>query len=116
MHNSPRTIPGPGSLPGSVCFPKERAAHFTQRRVLTRYLGTVGAVEPQLGVRELQAGDRLLLSSDGLYSSLGGEHLAFLLGQSQEAGELAAHLVAEARESGKHPLDNLTALVALLAG
>jgi protein phosphatase len=93
---------------------EEQAAHSTQRNVLTRYLGTANAVEPQLGMRELEAGDRLLLCSDGLYNSLGEERLARLLGEELEPEDLAAQLVAQAKAGGGRQLDNITALVALV--
>lgn len=93
---------------------EEEAACSAQRNVLTRYLGTASAVDPQLGRRQLQPGDRLLLCSDGLYNSLGSERIVGLLGGDMGPRELAEQLVGEALEKGGENLDNVTALMVMI--
>lgn len=95
---------------------EEEAARSAQRNVLTRYLGTASAVAPQLGRRQLQPGDRLLLCSDGLYNSLGSERMVGLLGGDMGPRELAEQLVGEAVEKGGENVDNVTALVVMIEG
>lgn len=91
---------------------EEGAARSAKRNVLMRFLGTTNEVVPQLGVRDLRGGDRLLLCSDGLYNNLGEGQLALLLREAAEPEGLAAQLVATAKSRGGGRLDNMTALVA----
>ncbi len=89
----------------------EALARSVYRHVLSRWLGTIRPVEPQLGQCQLESGDRLLLCSDGLYGEVDEDGLCTLLGAAQSAGEIAKALVAAARENGTGKLDNITALV-----
>ncbi|MFA6112277.1 MAG: protein phosphatase 2C domain-containing protein [Candidatus Latescibacterota bacterium] len=95
-------------------FSPEEAMRSRNRHLLTRYLGTAGPVEPQLGTRPVQAGTRLLMCSDGLYDKVGPERLNALLADDQPSEAVAGRLVATARGSGRTDLDNITALVVRL--
>jgi PPM family protein phosphatase len=89
----------------------EEGAKSRFRHVLSRSLGTIRQAVPEFGHLLLWAGDRLLLCSDGLYGPVPLPQLGALLGGSGAAGQLADELVAEARNSGRTGLDNITGLV-----
>lgn len=93
----------------------EQARHSPPHNLLTRYLGTVAAVKPQLDTVPLRVGDRLLLCSDGLYNCLEHQALTALLGDDDEPDAVAENLVLNARRDGGQNLDNITALVAFVA-
>ncbi|HLZ70306.1 MAG TPA: protein phosphatase 2C domain-containing protein [Dehalococcoidia bacterium] len=78
--------------------PEEAAAH-PGRNVLTRNLGFTPQTEPSVAEVPLQAGDRLLLCSDGLSGPVAEEQMAGLLGAGS-AEQAAIALVAAANEAG----------------
>jgi PPM family protein phosphatase len=92
----------------------EAASRSRYRHILSRCLGTVRTVEPQVGAEELRGGDRLLLCSDGLYDTVTADNLERMLGREQSPGEIAHSLVDAARRGRTSGLDNVTALVILL--
>ncbi len=78
--------------------PQEAEEH-PQGHVLTQAMG-VSRVEPDLFEGELQAGDRFLLSSDGLHGVLGAEEIKTILETSRnpdQAGRALLRLVDERR-------------------
>jgi PPM family protein phosphatase len=79
----------------------------------TRFIGMWG--EPEVGVRVvgLQAGDRLLLCSDGLTGMLRDEEIAAILRGYPVPADACARLVAAANAAGGK--DNITALVLAVA-
>jgi PPM family protein phosphatase len=83
------------------------------RATLTRSLGTGKGVEVDHASHPLQAGDRLLLSSDGLHDQLDDEVIAGILGRHAHAGDCADALLE--RGLSEDPTDNLSVLVADLA-
>ncbi len=90
------------------------AEHSRYRHVLTKCLGVIWTIKPQLGARQLRAGTRLLLCSDGLYNEVEPERLSSMLAADQPPGELAGLLVTAAKGNGRTGLDNMTALVVRL--
>lgn len=86
----------------------EAAAH-PQRNVLTRALG----IDPNVEVDCFQVtpyrGDRLILSSDGLYNEVQDADIAAVLRRVADPEEAAAELVRMAREHGGN--DNITVVV-----
>jgi len=78
--------------------PEEAAAH-PGKNVLTRNLGFSPQAEPSVAEIAVQAGDRLLLCSDGLSGPLTEEKLHELLGAG-DAEQAAAALIAAANEAG----------------
>ncbi len=89
----------------------EEAAHHTFRHVITNVVGgNDPGVQVELHKLPLEAGDRLLLCSDGLTEMLSeGEILGIL--QAEEDSEAACErLVARANEEGGK--DNVTVVVA----
>lgn len=86
----------------------EAAAH-PQRNVLTRALG----IEPNVEVDCFQVtpyeGDRLVLSSDGLYNEVDQDDIAAVLRRVPDPEKAAQELVSMAREHGGN--DNITVVV-----
>ena len=91
-------------------------AATVERSTLTRCLGTVRRVRPDLGRRELLPRDRIMISSDGVHVPLGDERIRELLSPELPSVELARSLVEAARHAAGRPADNLTALVVKPAG
>lgn len=85
------------------------AASHPQRNVLTRALG----IDPNVEVDCFQVtpyqGDRLVLSSDGLYNEVEDADIATVLRRIADPEEAAAELVRMAREHGGN--DNITVVV-----
>lgn len=88
----------------------EEALHHPQRSLVTRVL--TGRVEdhPDLSMRELQPGDRLLLCSDGLTDYVAESTVADMLRSDGSAGDIADQLVAIALRASVR--DNVTVIVA----
>lgn len=91
---------------------EEEAKNHPQRNILTRALGTAGPVEPEYREFAVQAGDRLLLCSDGLTVMLSNAEICEYLGGDASPQEVADRLVAAANERGG--IDNISAIVAFL--
>ncbi|MFZ0248367.1 MAG: Stp1/IreP family PP2C-type Ser/Thr phosphatase [Acidimicrobiales bacterium] len=88
---------------------EEEAAVHPQRHILTRALGVSAEVEADMWELELRTGDRLLLCSDGLTNEVGIEEIAGILGEVDDPGDAAQHLVDAANEHGG--ADNITVVV-----
>lgn len=88
--------------------PAEAAIH-PKRNLLTKALDGVSSVEPDISIREVRAGDRFLLCSDGLSGVVNDAELLRLLGQGDPTGAVTA-LVEKALEGGAP--DNVTCVVA----
>ena len=82
-----------------------------RRNVVTRALGAgiSGPAVPDIHLLPIEAGDRLLVCSDGLSDELDDETLDTILSAGADAQRTAEHAVAAALEAGGH--DNVTALV-----
>lgn len=91
---------------------EEEARHHPHRHVLTRALG--GDQVPEVDVLEvpLQAGDRLVLCTDGLTAALEAEEIARIVDAAPSAAAAAEALVQEATR--KQAPDNVTAVVAFI--
>jgi protein phosphatase len=89
---------------------EEDAEHHPYRHILTRCLGAEASVEVEVySPRELQAGDLLVLCSDGLTEHIQRGELAELIA-SLDPEQVARDLVNVANERGGH--DNITVVVA----
>ncbi len=84
------------------------------RHVITN---AVGGGDPGVKVEmtraQLEAGDRLLLSTDGLHDMLDDERIAAVMTTSPNPQQACDRLVAEANDRGGY--DNITAVVATFA-
>jgi serine/threonine protein phosphatase PrpC len=79
------------------------------RHVLTRSLGPEMFISPDTTAITLQAGDVLVLSTDGLHDEMSETAIAEIVSQTKSADELARELVARAVELDGN--DNTTAQV-----
>lgn len=85
-------------------------AGHARSNILTRAVGIKDEVEVDLFDWTLEAGDRLLLCSDGLWKAFpDNNELARLLSSAQTSAELCQHLVAQAKE--RDGSDNISAVV-----
>lgn len=93
---------------GGELTPEQAEVH-PQRSIITRALG----IDPQVDVDEypieLEAGDRILLCSDGLTTMLRPEDIANILGREHDPGRAAQLLVDAANAAGGE--DNITAVI-----
>ena len=80
-----------------------------QRSVITRALGSDPRTQPDLFELTVEAGDRLLLCSDGLSTMLEDDQIAKILASHSEPQRCAAQLVNEA--VGRGGYDNVTVIV-----
>ena len=88
----------------------EEARVHPQRNIITRTLEGGGPVEPDLSVRELRLGDRIMLCSDGLSGVVTEDTLQDVLRGAAEPAAAAHELVTLALRAGGP--DNITCVVA----
>ncbi len=87
---------------------QEEALSSPFRNIITRSVGTAQTVEPDIHTLPLEAGDSLLICSDGLSGYLEPPELTEILGRHSPS-VAAMHLIDEANRLGGR--DNITALV-----
>jgi serine/threonine protein phosphatase PrpC len=87
----------------------EEARVHPQRNVVTRVIGTEPEVVVDEGIIDLQAGDRVLLCSDGLTAMLDDEEIATILIESADPRIVADRLVRAANDAGG--VDNVTVVL-----
>lgn len=92
----------------------EAARVHPQRSVITRALGSDPNTTADIYEINVQAGDRLLLCSDGLYSMVTDSQIETVLKRTSDPQLCAAQLVNEAIGGGGH--DNITVIVADVSG
>jgi len=85
------------------------AAVHPHRHILTRALGVGPGVHPDLWELHVQAGDRILLCSDGLSNEIDPPAIAAILGRAQDPVAAAQELVDAANAHGGN--DNITAVI-----
>jgi protein phosphatase len=85
------------------------ARRHPMRHVLTDVVGVRPELSPELQVEPVQAGDTLVLCSDGLHGSVTPERLAAILNTQLEPAASADRLVQDALEQGA--TDNITVIV-----
>jgi protein phosphatase len=93
---------------GGELTPEQAEVH-PQRSIITRALGIDPLVDVDLYPIELQAGDRILLCSDGLTTMVRPEEIANILGREPDARRAAQLLVDAANAAGGE--DNITAVI-----
>lgn len=89
---------------------EEEALHHPQRSLVTRVFTGRPDDRPDLSMRELRVGDRLLLASDGLTDYVAESTVADLLRSDEPAGKVADQLIAIALRASTR--DNVTVIVA----
>lgn len=93
--------------------PEEARVH-PKRSVITRALGSDPNTTADIYEINVQAGDRLLLCSDGLYTMATDDQIEAILKRTVDPQLCAAQLVNEAIGGGGH--DNVTVIVADVSG
>jgi protein phosphatase len=88
--------------------PEEAGEHPGTHR-LTRYVGMEGEALPDIQTLRLEAGDRLLLCSDGLTGMVSDRRIAHLLRQQPTPEDACQALIAAANAAGGR--DNISAIV-----
>jgi protein phosphatase len=89
----------------------EEASHHRLRHVITNVLGSSEpGVRPELHKVQLEAGDVLLLCSDGLTEMVPDEGIAAVLAEEADVRRACERLVAEAKVKGGK--DNVTVILA----
>lgn len=88
--------------------PEEAAVH-PQRSIITRALGPEREVEVDSSVHALEAGDVILLCSDGLTGMIDEERIASILSQSRSLAAASRALVKAANDAGGR--DNITVVL-----
>lgn len=88
--------------------PAEAADH-PQKNVLYRAVGQSGELEVDTYVRTISAGGRLLLCSDGLWSTVSEAEITRIVKNSSSLQAACGDLVAAANRAGGH--DNITAIL-----
>ena len=85
---------------------REEAKYHPHRNIITRGIGLSPAVDVDVFERDWNAGDILLLCSDGLHGALEDEEMACVLSSGQTLDEMCEDLVHLALKNGS--TDNIT--------
>jgi len=89
---------------------EEEAVSHPQRMLLLRAIDGENAVDPDLQFHDALAGDRYLLSSDGLHATVPADAVARVLLTVSDPDQAAGRLIALAMDNGGP--DNITCIVA----
>ncbi|MCX4590667.1 Stp1/IreP family PP2C-type Ser/Thr phosphatase [Streptomyces sp. NBC_01549] len=89
---------------------EEEATTHPQRSLLMRALGSGDHVEPDLSIREVRAGDRYLICSDGLSGVVSHQTMEDTLASYQGPQETVQNLIELALRGGGP--DNITVIIA----
>lgn len=94
---------------GEISEP-EYLSELPRGRALTSFLGVNGIVQCSFSTRkyELFPGDRLLLTSDGLYNALSEQEIAALISSGEDISGSADELITRVQGIDDKPLDNTT--------
>ncbi|MBW8172987.1 protein phosphatase 2C domain-containing protein [Ornithinimicrobium sp. Arc0846-15] len=87
----------------------EEALHHPQRSLVTRVLTGRAEDHPDLSMREVRAGDRILICSDGLSDYVAESTITEILCSEGKAGDIADQLVAIGLRASTR--DNITVVV-----
>ncbi len=88
---------------------EEAAAHHPSRSVVTRHVLMTPPAKPDVSIRELQPGDRILLCSDGLHGVIDDATLAAILADHPDPAD-ACRVLIDAANRGGGP-DNITVVL-----
>jgi PPM family protein phosphatase len=92
----------------------EQAAGSANKNLVTRAVGVEEGVVMETHLHELQAGDTVLLCSDGLSDMLSDATIARLLQAHEGLGEAGSALIAAANDAGGK--DNISLILMRVAG
>lgn len=96
------------SVRKGLLTPEEALTH-PYRHVLSRALGPEREIEPDIGTHHLEAGDLVLLCTDGLTKMLRDEEIGAILASRATPEGLCRALIAEANRRGGE--DNVTTVL-----
>lgn len=88
---------------------REAAKYHPHRNIITRGIGLSPAVDVDVFEREWNAGDTLLLCSDGLHGALEDEEIVAVLSSDASLDEMCDQLVQTALVNGS--TDNITLII-----
>lgn len=100
---------GVGDLLRAGAITAEQARHYPGRNMVREVVGLPGGYQAEVQSWPLEAGDVLLLCTDGVSESLGEEAICHILATAPNAAAAAAELVTVAGVESGH--DNATAIV-----
>lgn len=89
---------------------KEEAKNYPMKNMITRAIGVNKEVEGDYYEFSLEAGDKVLLCTDGLSNMVSDEEIVYIVSGSKSADEAVDMLVERANISGGK--DNITVIVA----
>lgn len=92
---------------GEITEDQARRSRF--RNVITRAVGLESDAQPSLGSTELDAGDIILLCTDGLTTAVSDSQIADILSGASSSDEACDNLVRTALKNGSS--DNITVIV-----
>ncbi|MBW7860420.1 MAG: serine/threonine-protein phosphatase [Rhodocyclaceae bacterium] len=90
------------------------ARHAPMRSMLTRGLGVMDIVEPEIGVHAVKTGDVFLLCSDGLTDMLDDEEICARLSSGDAVEVIAERLIDAANDQGGR--DNVSVVIVRVRG
>jgi protein phosphatase len=90
---------------------REEARSHPQRNYITKAVGTLGRVEPDIYKVGVRPADRVVLCTDGLSKMLSDAEIADAVYASDDPGRICASLIE--LSNGKGGFDNITALTLL---
>jgi protein phosphatase len=88
---------------------REEAARHPKRNVITRAVGSMGRILPDMYWVDLRDGDRVLLCTDGLSKMISESEIAEAVLASGDPDEICGALISKSNTRGG--LDNITVLV-----
>ena len=88
---------------------EEEAAHHPQRNIITQSIGQKDELQPDFGMLTVEAGDFIVINSDGLTNMISGDEIRDIVVSDLSVEEQAKTLVRFANNAGG--LDNITVVL-----
>ena len=88
---------------------EEEAAHHPQRNIITQSIGQKEELQPDFGMLTVEAGDFIVINSDGLTNMISGDEIRDIVVSDLSVEEKAKTLVRFANNAGG--LDNITVVL-----
>ena len=88
---------------------EEEAAHHPQRNIITQSIGQKDELQPDFGMVTVEAGDFIVINSDGLTNMISGDEIRDIVVSDLSVEEKAKTLVRFANNTGG--LDNITVVL-----
>ena len=88
---------------------EEEAAHHPQRNIITQSIGQKDELQPDFGMLTVEAGDFIVINSDGLTNMISGDEIRDIVVSDLSIEEKAKTLIRFANNAGG--LDNITVVL-----